>query len=188
MTISPAGAGRTRNVTSTSTSGRFTTGAGPAPSETTVQTSLAAAALNCSLATTRRRAPHRYPADPGRAEARLVSPMRILILATLLLIAAAACDTEQPGPAQVPATSPTATAETTLAETQGRNPRARRTAHCRPGEATHPDSCTRTCACRYKYASSPSDRHTAASSPDGGHGGTDMAGADCRGGVPVLSV
>ena len=43
--------------------------------------------------------------------------MRILILATLLLIAAAACDTEQPGPAQVPATSPTATAETTLTET-----------------------------------------------------------------------
>ena len=43
--------------------------------------------------------------------------MRNLILATLLLIAAAACDTEQPGPAQVPATSPTATAETTLTET-----------------------------------------------------------------------
>ena len=43
--------------------------------------------------------------------------MRVLILATLLLIAAAACDTEQPGPAQVPATSPTATAETTLTET-----------------------------------------------------------------------
>ena len=43
--------------------------------------------------------------------------MRNLILAALLLIAAAACDTEQPGPAQVPATSPTATAETTLAET-----------------------------------------------------------------------
>ena len=48
--------------------------------------------------------------------------MRILILATLLLIAAAACDTEQPGPAQVPATSPTATAETTLAETQVATP------------------------------------------------------------------
>ena len=65
---------------------------------------------------------HRWPADPGRAEARLVSPMRILILATLLLIAAAACDTEQPGPAQVPATSPTATAETTLTETQVATP------------------------------------------------------------------
>ena len=48
---------------------------------------------------------------------RLESPMRNLILAALLLIAAAACDTEQPGPAQIPATSPTATAETTLAET-----------------------------------------------------------------------
>ena len=43
--------------------------------------------------------------------------MRNLILAALLLIAAAACDTEQSGSAQVPATSPTATAETALAET-----------------------------------------------------------------------
>ena len=43
--------------------------------------------------------------------------MRNLILATLLLIAAAACDTEQPGPAQIPATSPTATAGTTPTET-----------------------------------------------------------------------
>ena len=42
--------------------------------------------------------------------------MRILILAALLLIGVA-CDTEQPGPAQIPATFPTATAETTLTET-----------------------------------------------------------------------
>ena len=38
--------------------------------------------------------------------------MRILILAALLLFAGVACETEQPGPAQVPATSPAATAET----------------------------------------------------------------------------
>ena len=42
--------------------------------------------------------------------------MRNLILAALLLIGVA-CDTEQPGPAQIPAISPTATAETTLTET-----------------------------------------------------------------------
>ena len=41
--------------------------------------------------------------------------MRILILAIILFIAA--CDTGRPGPAQVPATSPTTTAETTLTET-----------------------------------------------------------------------
>ena len=48
--------------------------------------------------------------------------MRILILAAFLLIGVA-CDTEQPGPAQVPASSPTATAETTLAETQVATPK-----------------------------------------------------------------
>ena len=48
--------------------------------------------------------------------------MRNLILAALLLITATACDTEQPGPAQVPATSPTTTAETTLAETSVATP------------------------------------------------------------------
>ena len=42
--------------------------------------------------------------------------MRILILATLLLIAAVACDTEEPGPPQVSATSPTATADATVTE------------------------------------------------------------------------
>ena len=47
--------------------------------------------------------------------------MRILILAAFLLIGVA-CDTEQPGPARIPASSPTATAETTLAETQVATP------------------------------------------------------------------
>ena len=65
---------------------------------------------------------NRQPDWLGRAAGESGLPIRHLILAALLLIAAVACDTEQPGPAQVPAISPTATAETTVTESPAATP------------------------------------------------------------------
>ena len=64
----------------------------------------------------------RQPDWFGRAAGEIGLLMRHLILAALLLVAAVACDTEEPWPAQVPATSPTITTETTVTEPPAATP------------------------------------------------------------------
>ena len=176
MIISPAGADRIRNVTLTSTSGRFTTSAGRRCPELRVPLRLEGErSTGIRVSRTEKEGAtgityaNPYPRDSS---------------------AHCGC-----GVRHRTARAGTGSGHFTHSHSRdhahrnaGRNPRARRTAHCHPGADTHPVSYTRTCACRHFYASSPSNCHTATSRSDAGHNGTDMAAANCRGGVPVLSV
>ena len=187
MTISPAGAGRNRNVTLTSTSGRFTTSAGPAPSETTVQMSWRRCPelrVLLRLEGERSTGIRMSRAEQGRDWYHLCETLFLRLFCSLRLRRATP-------------NSPGRRRFRPLRPRPQQRPRSRKR-RSQPQSAADsplpswcsypPNSCTRTCACRHQCASSPSNCHTAASRPDAGHGGTDMAGADCRGGVPVLSV